>query len=77
MCVMLYFLSSETMPGERVDQPVEWLRLFSLSFWFRVVNIASRAGMLESIRNSEIRQHLISPNATIETISDILSDFIK
>lgn len=33
--------------------------------------------MLESIRNSEIRQDLSSSNATIETISDILSDFIK
>jgi len=43
----------------------------------RIVNVASRAAMLESIRNSEIRQDLSSSNATIETISDILSDFIK
>jgi len=32
--------------------------------------------MLESIKNSEIRHNLISSNATIETVSDILSDFI-
>jgi hypothetical protein len=39
--------------------------------------MASRAGMLESVRNSTIRHKLISPNATIETVSDVLSDFIK
>ena len=33
--------------------------------------------MLDHIKNSEIRQNLISPSATIETVSDILSDFIK
>ncbi|CAF1197946.1 unnamed protein product [Adineta steineri] len=43
----------------------------------RVVNVSSRAGMLESVKNNEIRHNLISPNATIETVSDILSDFIK
>jgi len=42
----------------------------------RIVNVSSRAGMLESIKNSEIRHNLISSNATIETVSDILSDFI-
>ena len=50
---------------------------FPLHLFFRVVNVASRVAMLESIRNNEIRQHLISSKATIETISDILSDFIK
>ncbi|UJR10097.1 hypothetical protein I4U23_014319 [Adineta vaga] len=43
----------------------------------RVVNICSRAGMLEAIKNPAIRQKFIAPNATIETVSDILSDFIK
>jgi hypothetical protein len=33
--------------------------------------------MLESVKNNEIRQKLTSSNATIETVSDILSDFIK
>jgi hypothetical protein len=44
---------------------------------FSVVNVASRAGMLESIKNNDIRQHLIGPTATIESVSDILSDFIR
>jgi len=42
----------------------------------RIVNMSSRLGMLELIKNNEIRHNLISPNATIETVSDILSDFI-
>jgi hypothetical protein len=33
--------------------------------------------MLDSIKNAEKRQSLIAPDATIETISDVLSDFIK
>lgn len=33
--------------------------------------------MLETIKNLEIRHNLISSDATIETVSDILSDFIK
>lgn len=44
---------------------------------FRVVNVSSRAGMLESVSNNERRRQLIAPDATIETVSDILSDFIK
>lgn len=43
----------------------------------RVVNVSSRAGMLDSIKNAEKRQQLIAPDATIESVSDILSDFIK
>ncbi|CAF0831611.1 unnamed protein product [Adineta steineri] len=43
----------------------------------RVVNISSRYKMLDSIKNAEIRQNLIAPDATIESVSDILSDFIK
>ncbi|CAF3048480.1 unnamed protein product [Rotaria socialis] len=43
----------------------------------RVVNISSRAGMLDSIKNPEIRHNFISPTATIESLSDILNDFIK
>ncbi|CAF1196987.1 unnamed protein product [Rotaria sordida] len=43
----------------------------------RIVNISSRAGMLDSIKNPEIRQNLIAPTATIESVSDILNDFIK
>jgi len=43
----------------------------------RVVNVSSRAGMLDSIRNPEKRRSLIASDATIETVSDILSDFIK
>ncbi|UJR35959.1 hypothetical protein I4U23_028700 [Adineta vaga] len=43
----------------------------------RVVNVSSRAGMLELVKSNEIRHNLISPNATIETVSDILSDFIQ
>jgi hypothetical protein len=39
--------------------------------------MSSRAGMLESIRSAEKRHQLIGPNATIETVSDILSDFIQ
>lgn len=46
-------------------------------FLSRVVNVSSRAGMLESITNSEIRRQLTAPNATIENVSDILSDFIR
>lgn len=33
--------------------------------------------MLDSIKNAEKRQQLIAPDATIESVSDILSDFIK
>jgi hypothetical protein len=40
------------------------------------VNVSSRAGMLESIRSAAKRQSLIGPGATIETVSDILNDFI-
>ncbi|CAF0831037.1 unnamed protein product [Adineta ricciae] len=43
----------------------------------RVVNVTSRAGMLESVKSAEIRQSLTSPTATIENVSDILSDFIR
>ncbi len=39
--------------------------------------MASRLGMLESIKNSQIRHSLIASNATIETVSDILNDFIE
>ncbi len=39
--------------------------------------MSSRVGMLESIKNPEIRQNLVASNATIETVSDVLSDFIK
>lgn len=46
-------------------------------FLNRIVNVSSRAGMLDSIKNPEIRQNLIAPTATIETVSDILNDFIK
>ncbi len=45
-------------------------------FFYRVVNVSSRAGMLESIRSAQKRQSLIGPGATIETVSDILNDFI-
>jgi hypothetical protein len=38
--------------------------------------MASRVGMLQSVKNSQIRQNLIGSNATIETVSDILNDFI-
>jgi hypothetical protein len=41
------------------------------------VNVSSRVGMLNNIKNPETRQHLIAPDATIETVSDILSDFIR
>lgn len=41
------------------------------------MNVSSRAGMLESVSNVERRRQLIAPDATIETVSDILSDFIK
>lgn len=41
------------------------------------MNVSSRAGMLEAVKNARIRQKLIDPNATIETISDVLSDFIE
>lgn len=43
----------------------------------RVVNMSSRAGMLESIKDPQKRQILTSNSATIETVSDVLSDFIK
>ncbi|CAF5005561.1 unnamed protein product [Rotaria sp. Silwood1] len=43
----------------------------------RIVNVSSRAGMLDSIKNPEIRQNLIAHTATIESVSDILNDFIK
>lgn len=46
-------------------------------FFSRVVNVSSRAGMLESVTNPEIRRQLIASNATIENVSDILSDFIR
>jgi len=46
-------------------------------FFYRIVNVSSRVGMLDIIRNSKIRQDLIAPDATIESVSDILSDFIK
>lgn len=46
-------------------------------FFYSVVNVSSRAGMLDSIKNSEKRQQLTAPDATIENVSDILSDFIK
>ncbi|CAF0828376.1 unnamed protein product [Didymodactylos carnosus] len=46
------------------------------SFSYRVVNMSSRAGMLESIKNPEIRKNLTSDDTTIESIGDILSDFI-
>ncbi len=42
-----------------------------------MVNVSSRVGMLDSIKNPEKRQNLIASDATIETVSDILSDFIK
>ena len=42
-----------------------------------VVNVSSRLGMLETIKNTDVRKRLIAPNATIETVSDVLSDFIK
>jgi hypothetical protein len=47
------------------------------SYFYSVVNVASRAGMLDSIKNAEIRYSLTAPDATIDTVSDILSDFIK
>lgn len=43
----------------------------------RIVNVCSRLGMLESIKNRSIRENLISSHASIETVSDILSDFIQ
>jgi hypothetical protein len=33
--------------------------------------------MLDTIKNSKIREDLIASDATIESVSDILSDFIK
>lgn len=61
-----------------------WFELKSLNemspYFFlsrRVVNVASRLGMLENIKNNQIRQNFISSTATIETVSDVLSDFIK
>ena len=60
------------MPGE--FSSVTYVSGISI---FRVVNISSRAGMLESIKSPEIRQKLIASNATIESISDVLSDFIE
>lgn len=58
---------------------IEWTEIDEIYVFFvrRVVNIASRLGMLENIKNNQIRQNLISSTATIETVSDILSDFIK
>ena len=47
------------------------------SFSLSVVNVSSRAGMLESVKNARIRHKLIDADATIETISDVLSDFIE
>ncbi|CAF1324875.1 unnamed protein product [Didymodactylos carnosus] len=42
----------------------------------RVVNVSSRAGMLESIRNLEIRRLLASSDTTVQLIADIVNDFI-
>ena len=46
-------------------------------FFLSVVNVSSRAGMLENIQNPEIRHHLISSRATIDSIAEILNDFIR
>jgi hypothetical protein len=42
-----------------------------------VVNVSSRAGMLESVKSPDIRRKLTASDATIETVSDVLSDFIE
>ena len=76
MFVMLYFLFFVIMPGE-FSVLSNASRIFFFVFCFSVVNVASRAGMLESIKSPEIRQKLIAPDASIESISDILSDFIE
>lgn len=62
------------MPGEFSFLGNVWRIFF---FFFSVVNLSSRAGMLESIKSPEIRQKLIAPDVSIESISDILSDFIE
>jgi len=82
MCAMHYFHSYEITHGLLCCYIVVFCcnilnDKFVCLFFYRIVNVSSRAGMLDTIKNSKIREDLIASHATIESVSDILSDFIK
>ena len=43
----------------------------------RVVNVASKAGLLRLVRDRAIKQRLLSDNLTIEELNRIMGDYVK
>ena len=43
----------------------------------RVVNVASRLGLLNKIINSDLKAKLSNPNATVEDIVNVMNQYVK
>ena len=43
----------------------------------RVVNVASRLGLLNKIIDSDLKAKLSNPNATIEDIVDVMNQYVE